>query len=285
MLCVYNLCINKFIIILLNMDSLYFKNYKKLIGKSALKPLLIVLAYVLAIIILIILSAVFKDTYWDFFLCGALILLLRVTNFERRKFFKNFVKNDDSEWNHAEIIEQNDDKKNVKIKDVLVPILLVLFSIVVPIVAIVIWTKFDSYWDVSACFGFLSFIFGTTALVLYIRDNKCLKLIKSLILEIFNWFVLFCSVVSEGNNMWLWRFWLFCAVLYLILWFYRTFKLWFECKLQNNKWYNKWWFRFILVVVVSIVLWLFISFLTVHCDGIGGLICTKFHEMTGDFIN
>lgn len=183
------------------------------------------------------------------------------------------------------IIEQKIDVWKTKIKDVLIPILLVLFSVVVPIVSFIVWMKFDSYWDVLVCFGFLSFIFATTALVLYVRDNKCFKLIKSLISEIFNWFVLFCSVVGEGENMWLWKFWLFCAVLYLVLLFYRTFKLWFECKLENNKWYNKRWFRFILVVVVGIVLWLLISFLTAHCDGVGGLICTKFHEMTGDFIN
>ena len=185
-----------------------------------------------------------------------------------------------------DIIENKKYKKKVEIKDVLIPILLVLACLFIPVFLIILAALLSSdNWSIFVCIAIILFVWATTALVLYIKEKKCFKLIKSLVVEVLYGFALFCSVVGEGDNMWKWKIWLFFAVLYLAFGFYRTFKLWFEWKLNNNKWYNKWWFRMIVVIVAGLLLWLLAAFLTGYCNGRNWLFCNQFTWVMGNLSN
>jgi len=179
------------------------------------------------------------------------------------------------------IIEQKRDDWKIKVKDVLIPILLVLACLCVPILFIVVAVLMsDPDWGAFVCFAMIFFVWAVTALVLYIREKKCFKLIKSLIAEVFYSFLLFSCICGNDNDFSNWKVWLFFAVLSLILWFYNIFKLRFEWKFEKEKKrYNKRWVRIILVVVAGLLLWLLASFFTVHCATHTWFFCNLFTKI------
>lgn len=185
------------------------------------------------------------------------------------------------------ILEQERDDWKIKVKDVLIPILLVLACLCVPILFIVVAVLMsDPAWGAFVCFAMIFFVWAVTALVLYIREKKCFKLIKSLIAEVFYSFLLFSCICGNDNDISNWKVWLFFAVLSLILWFYNIFKLRFEWKFEKEKKrYNKWWFRMIVVIVAGLLLWLLAAFLTGYCTGRNWLICNQFTWVMGNLSN
>lgn len=149
------------------------------------------------------------------------------------------------------IIEQKSEKKNIK--DAFVPILLVLAVVAIIPLLLIFWSNGN-----IPSFVVIFLIFALAVLIFYIVNRKDFPLISSLLVEVVSCFVFVATLLISGVlNFKVWSVIFFG---YLILWFVRVLKLRSEWKIEKEKkWYDKWWFRFPLAMLFTLICFLFLE--------------------------